>query len=113
MERVYLALFVVGAAVPLSRFLPWLFDHGLDVSRFFDELFANRISGFFGLDVFIAVPVLWLAALTDRGLRAQQRWLLIGGAAIGASAGIPLYLYFRERNAAEAPPVSQRSAIAR
>jgi hypothetical protein len=97
-ETIYLALFILGTVLPLTRFLPWLSDHGLDVRRFVDDLFANRISSFFALDVLIAVPILWLVAATDRDLTRNQRWIAIVGAALGASAGLPLYCYLRERN---------------
>jgi hypothetical protein len=37
MEIVYGALWVAGTALPLSRFLPWLADHGLDPRLFVSE----------------------------------------------------------------------------
>lgn len=98
LARIYLGLLVLGIVVPLSQFVPWLFDHGLDVSRFIDDLFANRIGAYFVLDVLIAVPVLWVAIATDRGLTAGQRRLALAGSLLGASVGLPLYLYLRERN---------------
>ncbi len=98
LATVYLGFLVLGIVVPLSQFVPWLFDHGLDVSRLLDDLFANRIGGYFVLDVLIAVPVLWVAIATDRHLRSGQRRLAIVGACFGASVGLPLYLYLRERN---------------
>jgi hypothetical protein len=98
LARIYLGLLVLGIVVPLSAFVPWLIDHGLDVSLFLDELFANPISSYFALDVLIAVPVLWVAVATDRTLSPRQRRLTIAGSCLGASVGLPLYLYLRERN---------------
>ena len=48
-KYLYLALFVVGAIVPYLSFVPWVMDHGFDISLMVEELFANRISAFFGL----------------------------------------------------------------
>lgn len=98
MEGVYAGLLGLGVILPFSRFVPWLLDHGLDVGRFFDDLFANRIGGFFGLDVFVAAGTLLVLAAVDRELRPRQRWLVAGGSLLGASVGLPLYLLIRERN---------------
>lgn len=48
LEATYLILGLAGALVPLAAFLPWLTAHGLDLQRFVKDLFANRISAFFG-----------------------------------------------------------------
>lgn len=98
MAAVYAGLLALGVALPFSRFVPWLLDHGFDVGRFFDELFANRIGGFFGLDVLVAAGTLLVLAAVDRELRPRQRWLVAGGTLLGASVGLPLYLLLRERN---------------
>jgi len=98
MEAVYAGLLGLGIVLPFSRFVPWLLDHGPDVGRFFDDLFANRIGGFFGLDVLVAAGTLLVLAAVDRELRPRQRWLVAGGSLLGASVGLPLYLLIRERN---------------
>ena len=98
MVAIYGGLLGLGVVLPFSRFVPWLLDHGLDVERFFDELFANRIGGFFGLDVFVAAGTLLVLAAVDRELLPRQRWLVAGGSLLGASVGLPLYLLIREKN---------------
>ncbi len=47
----YLVRCVLGLVLPYSQFVPWLLEHGLNISVFFRELFANRISAFFAMDV--------------------------------------------------------------
>lgn len=97
-ERLFLALLAAGIVVPYAAAVPWLVDHGLAVPRLVDELFANDISTFFGLDVLVGVVVLLvLAAVTD-DLTHRQRIAVAGGALAGASVGLPLYLWLRERN---------------
>lgn len=95
LRTLYLLLAIAGAALPLSQFLPWLAEHGLDLPLFFRELFVNRISSFFALDVIVSAAVLitWI-------LHAKTRhgWIAITGTLlVGVSFGLPLHLYFRTK----------------
>jgi hypothetical protein len=98
MEIVYGALWVAGTALPLSRFLPWLADHGLDPRLFVSELFANRITAGFAWDVIVAVVVLLVLMVSDRELPPRQRLGVAIASLLGASCGLPLYLLLRERH---------------
>jgi hypothetical protein len=53
LKTLYLALCVAGTLLPCYQFLPFLRDHGLDVTAFFAQLFASPVSGFFGMDVIV------------------------------------------------------------
>lgn len=97
-QVLYAGLLILGIVIPFSRFAPWLVEHGVDLPRFLDELFINRISSFFGWDVLVTVAVLFALASTDRELTRGQRWCVALGALGGASAGLPLYLFLREGN---------------
>lgn len=97
MKRLYLALFALGCVLPLSQLLPWVMAHGADSRLFVSELFANRISSFFGLDVIVSAVVL-LAWMWDerrrRGLRPA--WApALATVLVGVSAGLPLLLFLR------------------
>lgn len=94
---VYFGLWVAGTALPLSRFAPWLAEHGLDVPRFVGEVFATPLGAFFGWDVVIAVAALLTLAVADRELPGRQRLAVAGASLLGASCGLPLYLLLRER----------------
>jgi hypothetical protein len=98
METVYGALWVAGTALPLSQFLPWVAEHGLDLRLFVAELFANRIAAFFAWDVIVAVVVLLVLVVTDRELPGRQRLGVAIASLLGASCGLPLYLMLRERH---------------
>jgi len=98
-RHLYLALAVAGLLLPSWQFLPWLLAHGLDLSLFVHELFANRISGFFGFDVLVSVVVLLVFVIIEgRRLRMRALWLPIAATVlVGVSLSLPLFLYMRER----------------
>ena len=94
----YLGLCIVGLLVPNSVFLPWLIEHGPDPQRFVQDLFANGVSAFFGLDVVISAVVLSAFVLVEGArLRLARRWLpILATCLIGVSLGLPLFLYQRQ-----------------
>jgi hypothetical protein len=98
-QYLYLILCVAGTALPYSQFIPFLSEHGFDVRMFVEQLFANRISAFFGLDVVVSSAVFWVFVLTEgRRLRMKRLWVyLLCNLAVGVSLGLPLFLYMRER----------------
>ena len=97
--RVYLALCVAGTALPYSQLLPFLAEHGLDLRLIVEQLFANRIGGFFGLDVIVSSVALWaFVAFEGRRAAVKHRWAPIAASlTVGVSLGLPLFLYLRER----------------
>jgi Terpene cyclase DEP1 len=98
LRHVYLVLCVVGALLPYSQFVPWCLQHGLDLSLFFRQLFANRVSGFFGLDVIVASLVLWVFVFSEgRRIGMRYLWLpVLASLVVGVSLGLPLFLYMRQ-----------------
>jgi hypothetical protein len=94
----YLVLCIAGTLLPYSQFIPFLREHGLDLRLFWELLFANQISGFFGLDVIVSSIVLWVFVLVDgRRVGVRHLWAPIAGnLAVGVSLGLPLFLYLRE-----------------
>jgi hypothetical protein len=97
-KYIYLALCIVGTIVPYLSFVPWLMDHGLDIPRMVEELFANRISAFFGLDVIVASLVLWaFVGFEARRSGVRHAWApIVASLVVGVSAGLPLFLFMRE-----------------
>lgn len=103
-RTLYLALCVAGVVLPYSQLIPFVREHGLDLRLFFDQLFSNRISSFFGWDVIVSCFVLWVFVLVE-GRRAGVKhvWApLAASLAVGVSLGLPLFLYLRERRLEEA-----------
>jgi hypothetical protein len=95
---VYLLLCLLGTLLPYSQLVPWLLVHGLDLPLFFHELFANRIGGFFEMDMFVSTAVLWtLVALEGRQLGVRHAWApIVASLVVGVSLGLPLFLYLRQ-----------------
>ena len=97
-KTVYLVLSVLGIVLPYSQFVPWVLENGLHLGFFFRQLFANRIGGFFGMDVLVSAVVL-IGFIQREGKRLSVRhlWLpIVGVCAVGVSLGLPLFLYLRE-----------------
>jgi hypothetical protein len=98
-KTLYLILSVLGFALPYSQFVPWVIEHGLDMRLFVQQLFANRIGGFFGSDV-LASAVTLIGFIRSEGTRVKMRrtWLpIVSVLRVGVSLGLPLFLYLRER----------------
>jgi uncharacterized protein DUF2834 len=99
LKILYLGLCVAGTLLPCWQLLPFLRDRGLDLTAFFEQLFANPVSGFFGMDVIVSSIVLWVLVFTE-GRRAGVKHLwapLAANLAVGVSLGLPLFLYLREK----------------
>ena len=97
-KSLYLGLCIAGTLLPYFQFVPFLREHGLDLRLFFEQLFANRVSGFFGMDVIVSSVVLWLLVYVDgRRYGVKHLWAPVAAnLAVGVSLGLPLFLYMRE-----------------
>lgn len=95
----YLAFALIGLALPYSQLVPWITEHhALNMPLFFRDLFANRISAFFALDVIVSAIVL-ISFIQIEGKRLGMRllWLpTVGALLVGVSFGLPLFLYLRQ-----------------
>jgi hypothetical protein len=61
--------------LPYSQFIPWIIEHhALNMPLFMHDLFANRISAFFALDVIVSAIVL-LSFIQSEGRRLRMRFL--------------------------------------
>ncbi len=95
----YLAFAVIGLVLPYSQFVPWIMEHhALNMPLFIRDLFANRISTFFAMDVIVSAVVL-ISFIQSEGKRLGMRalWLpIVGVLLVGVSLGLPLFLYQRQ-----------------
>jgi hypothetical protein len=98
LKTIYLVLCVFGLVLPYSQFIPWVLKNGLNMPLFFQQLFANHIGAFFGMDVLVsAVALLVFVRAEGSRLSARERWWpLVAVLTVGVSLGLPLFLYMRE-----------------
>ena len=95
---IYFALCIAGTILPLSQFIPFLREHGLDLSVFFQQLFASPVSGFFGMDVIVSSLTLWVFVYNEgTRLKMQHLWIyVVCNLLVGVSLGLPLFLLMRQ-----------------
>ena len=98
-KTIYLLLCFLGVILPYWQFLPWVAEHGLNLALMVQQLFANRISAFFGMDVIASAVALIVFMRVESARQAiGKRWVpLLAVLAVGVSLGLPLFLYMRER----------------
>jgi hypothetical protein len=98
LKTVYLLLCFLGVFLPYWQFVPWVAAHGMNLSLFARELFANRISAFFGMDVLVSAVVLIVFIRVESiRLNIRRRWLpVLAILMVGVSLGLPMFLYLRE-----------------
>jgi hypothetical protein len=98
-KTAYLVFCVLGVVLPYSQFLPWVLENGLHVGLFVRQLLANRIGGFFGMDVLVsAVVLIFFMRREGQRLGVRHLWLpIVAVFSVGVSLGLPLFLYLRER----------------
>jgi Terpene cyclase DEP1 len=105
LRYLYLGFALLGLILPYSQFVPWIMEHhALDMSIFLRDLFANRISAFFAMDVIVSAIML-LIFIKAEGRRANLKliWLpFVGTLLVGVSFGLPLFLYLRQLQLDEA-----------
>ncbi len=95
--HVYLLLFLIGTVVPYWEFGGFIAAHGFDVSLMVEGMFASRMSRFFVYDVAISAVVLCVYVLRCKNDTRYYALPILATLTIGVSAGLPLFLYLRER----------------
>ena len=103
LRHAFFLLFILGVILPYAYFVPWFLENGLDIKLFFAELFANRVSASFGMDITVSTVVLLTFAVAETfRLKMPRPWLILalvlaGTLGAGVSSGFPLFLYLRQR----------------
>ena len=99
-KHLYLILCVFGFILPYSQIIPIMLEGDLVFQMMIDQLFANRISTLFALDLFVTATVfMFFAVYESIKLKLKHIWIpFISSILVGASFGFPLFLYIREIN---------------
>ncbi|MGB8508438.1 MAG: DUF2834 domain-containing protein [Pyrinomonadaceae bacterium] len=99
MQWLYLIAAILGTILPLSQLFLFLSTSGFNMPLFFEQLFENHVSTFFGMDIIVSSLVLWLFVFAEGRRRGMTKlWVyIICNLLVGVSLALPLFLYFRER----------------
>lgn len=96
MQRIYLALAVLGAVVPWIFFAQHFGAEGPGLTAFLAGAFASPVASGVTADVVISSVVFW-EYLFSRGEKRRAAFLIPINLLIGLSCALPLYLYLRTR----------------
>lgn len=99
LQTTYLILYILGTILPYSQFVPFLIENGLNLKLFFEQLFINQVSSFFGMDLIVSSLVLWVFVFWEGShLGMKNLWIYIASnLLVGVSLGLPLFLIMRQR----------------
>ena len=100
MQIIYLISAILGFALPYSQLIPFFANHGFNLSLFWSQLFANRISTDFAFDLLVSSTVFWIFVFKEgTRLNLKYLWLyLVLNLSIGLSFALPLFLLVRSRH---------------
>lgn len=97
MKTLYLLLCILGTLLPLSQFIPWLAENGLNIPLLLQHIAADRLSAFAWLDVLVSAGALAAFVVYEsRRLKMRYGWLSLLGLCVGVSLALPLFLLMRE-----------------
>jgi hypothetical protein len=97
MQITYFILAIFGFVLPYSHFIPFIADHGLNLSLFWSQLFANQASSADTVDLFTSSFVFWIFVFKE-GTKRQMKFLwvyVVVNLIIGLSCALPLFLGMR------------------
>jgi hypothetical protein len=99
LRHLYLVLAILGAALPLSQFVPATVVGEFSVGAMVADLTSTRIIAGFTLDLLVAAVVGIAFMIAEaRRLQIRHTWIaLVGTVLIGFSFGLPFFLFLRER----------------
>lgn len=105
-RTLYLILCLAGTIVPYWQFVPFIREHGLNMSLFIQQLFANSISSFFAMDVIVSSVALWLFVFVEGSrLKMRNLWLYVAAnLLVGVSLALPLFLLMRQTKLDQSSP---------
>jgi len=99
-KHLYIILCFFGLILPYSQIIPILIEGNLGFQMIINQLFVNRITTLFALDLFVTATVfIAFAVYEGMKLKIKHLWItFIVTILVGASLGFPLFLYLREIN---------------
>lgn len=99
MKNVYLALAILGAAVPYAFFVQYFSTEGPALQGFLAAAFTNPAAGGISADLFLSSAIFWVFMSQQRAAsKGPHPTLFVAlNLLVGLSCALPAYLYARER----------------
>lgn len=99
----YLIATIVGTALPYYKLFQFTAKEGWSLIRYLEQLFANAASSMGAIDLLISTVVFWVfVEYEGRNQGMRNRWIYMAvNLFVGLSAGLPLFLYMREKKLAD------------
>jgi hypothetical protein len=94
----YVIVATMGVVLPYAFFVPFPLDT-VWISASVEQMFANRITSFFSMDVIVSTLAVLLRTFSE-GRRHDMKHLWVYPVAnltVGVSLALPLFLLMRER----------------
>lgn len=109
MQTVYILLCIAGTVLPLSQFVPWLAEHGVNVPLLIQLATSSHIAVFAWADVVVSGTVVAMFVLAEsRKLAMRRSWVPLACLMVGPSLALPLFLFLHELHLAK--PASHQAA---
>ena len=104
-KHMYIILCIFGFILPYTQIIPIILEGNFGFQMMIDQLFANRISSLFALDLFFTAAAFIVFALYEGiKLKIKNLWIpFVASILVGASLGFPLFLYMRDINLEKKP----------
>ena len=103
MQFIYIIFSIIGAALPLSQFIPWLSTHGLNIPLLLLQATSSNIAAFAWADVLVSGVVVFVFIIAEgRRLGMRRLWLPLSCLGVGPSLALPFFLFLRDRHLAVA-----------
>ncbi|PIE46750.1 MAG: hypothetical protein CSA42_06990 [Gammaproteobacteria bacterium] len=98
MKKFYLLMCVIGTLLPISIFISWINEYGLNLQLLFSAIVSNKIAAFAWADVVVSAVVLVVFILTEgKRKNIPNLWIpIVATFSVGVSLGLPLFLYMKE-----------------
>jgi lysylphosphatidylglycerol synthetase-like protein (DUF2156 family) len=101
----WVGLALAGAVIPFAIAIPWMQEYGFQPGLFLRQVFVNRASTAFAVDLLFSINVFILFIIVEGlRLRIKRLWLpVLLVITIGLCCGLPAFLAMRERALAARP----------
>lgn len=97
MKLFYFLCCIIGTILPMSQFVPWVFENGFNIPFLISQIIENPISIFAWYDVLVsAIVLIVFIVMENKRYKIRYAWVSLLGLCVGVSLALPLFLLIRE-----------------